>query len=174
MQTKLEKITVLILIVALVYLSGCAAVKRKFTRKPKIKEKKVEDVVFVPEEYPGPAYDADARYKNYYILWKSWHDELLNVLAPDENRKRQVDCFSEVLANLEQMKLLLAADKQPVLQVLIDSIAGMQDAFIESGRRQFNLTAVRDKLNTSRRKIKLGFSYARVKEYLRQEAAYDF
>jgi len=60
-------------------LSGCETMARKFTRKSKKPGQPVQ-MVLAPEEYKGPDMSKEELYRQYFLFWKSWHDELENAL----------------------------------------------------------------------------------------------
>jgi len=157
----------MLLIVSLFNLSGCAALKKKFTRKPKDRdEKKIEDVVLIPEEYPVSDVDPEVKYKEHYILWKSWQDELIMSLNPDGSKKRQLFCFNGVIFNLEKMQSLLNTKKRQELQEYIDTIKIVMDRVEYDRLSSVNIVRYQDKMNRVRRKIKLEFSYRDISEFI--------
>ena len=90
-------------------------------------------------------------------------DYLLNDKG---SKKRQIDCITETLAHLEQMKLLLPADKQEEMQTYITTITDIRERLIKNRLASFKIVRFRDKLNTIRKKIKLNFSYRKFEELL--------
>lgn len=91
--------------------AGCQSLARKFVRKPKNQDKKTETVVFAPEEYKGEGESSQELYRQYYLYWRTWHEELINSLEKSGNRKKQFDSLDEAVKNLENMKALLISDK---------------------------------------------------------------
>lgn len=92
-------------------LVGCEAFVRKFTRKSKKSDTAVE-MVLAPEEYKGPNMTKEELYRQYFLYWKSWQDELINALTQKSSLKKKIDCAQEALRNLFNMKMLLVADAQ--------------------------------------------------------------
>ena len=90
---------------------GCEAFTRKFTRKSKKPDAAVE-MVLAPEEYKGPNMTKEEIYRQYYLYWSSWQDELINALTQKSSLKKKVDCAQEALKNLVNMKMMLVADAQ--------------------------------------------------------------
>ena len=70
-------------------LIGCEAFVRKFTRKSK---NPVEEVmVLAPEEYKGPQQTKEELYRQYFLFWKSWQDELIESLLQNKSNKKKVN-----------------------------------------------------------------------------------
>ncbi len=95
----------------LVCLFGCQAFVRKFTRKPKNEDLSKEEMVLAPQEYNGPEISKEELYRQYFLYWKSWQDELIYSLNPGGNHKKQIDCVNEAIKNISRMKQLLALQK---------------------------------------------------------------
>ncbi|MDD5060202.1 MAG: hypothetical protein PHY35_03680 [Candidatus Omnitrophica bacterium] len=161
----LEKLCGFILfLVLLINLSGCESFARKFTRKPK-KADAVE-MVLAPEEYKGPDMTTGELYRQYFIYWKSWHDELINALNNKASLKKKLDCAQETLKNLVNMKMLLVPEAQKNFDSVISQLTGLitnlkSDTY--GSRDAWNSqSAERIKAN-----IQEGFIYPKVKNYLK-------
>ncbi len=111
-------------IILLVNLVGCEAFVRKFTRKSK-KEQTVE-MVLAPEEWKGPKMTKEEQYRQYYIFWKSWQDELMNVFARNSPQKKKVDCAHQAVKNLVNMRALLNENKQKQLDLYIQQMVELE------------------------------------------------
>ena len=98
-----KTLTLCLAVVLVVSLSGCAAVKKKFTRKKK--EQPISTVMHLEEEFVKP-YSNEYYYSSHFNMWKVWHEELLKFL--DGNQKRRHRAGREVIAHLDQMKSYLS------------------------------------------------------------------
>ncbi|MCM8795839.1 MAG: hypothetical protein NC928_04060 [Candidatus Omnitrophica bacterium] len=107
-------------------LIGCEAFVRKFTRKPKKESLPREEMVLVPEEYK-PTQDKEQLYRQYFVFWRSWHDELLNSLIPHTNHKKQIDCAQEAIKNLMHLRQLLNLEKQKKLDIYINRLSELKE-----------------------------------------------
>lgn len=105
-------------------LVGCESFVRKFTRKSKKTEQPVE-MVLAPEEYKGPNMTKEELYRQYFLYWNSWQEELINALTQKASLKKKVDCAQEALKNLANMKMLLVPDAQKNLDVYIAKSNGL-------------------------------------------------
>jgi hypothetical protein len=143
---------------------GCDAFVRKFTRKRK-KEAPKEEMVLVPEEYKPPQLTKEEVYRQYFLFWKSWHDELINSLSAGASHKKQIDCINEALENLEPLRTTLQEAKQKKLDIYINQLKDLKESIAEdlygNNVAQNRLTAERIK-----RGILRDFSYDKVKKYL--------
>ena len=144
---------------------GCEAFTRKFTRKSKKSDAAVE-MVLTPQEYKGPNMTKEEIYRQYYLYWSSWQDELVNALNQKASLKKKVDCAQEALKNLMNMKMMLVADAQKNFDL---EIAKLNDllAYIKSdvyGAADSRNLRVAEGLKTS---IHKGFIYPKVRNYLK-------
>jgi hypothetical protein len=104
-------LAVLLFCFLLLDLAGCESFTRKFTRKSKKSDQAVE-MVLVPEEYKGPEMTKEELYRQYYLYWNLWQDELINSLIQNASLKKKIDCAQEALKNFTNMKMLLVIDAQ--------------------------------------------------------------
>jgi len=149
----------------LLNLAGCESFARKFTRKSKKTDQAVE-MVLVPEEYKGPNMTKEEIYRQYFLFWKSWQDELINALTQSASLKKKIDCAQEALKNLVNMRGLLIAAAQKNLDKYIaessELISNMQSDLYGSNNNRYIHTAERIKSDIQR-----GFIYPKVRNYLR-------
>lgn len=111
------KTAVFCLVVFLCACAGCESLGKKFVRKPKHPPQPVE-ALLEPEEYDGQRPPAAELYDQYFLYWKSWHDELIGALA-GSSRKRQAETAREALKNLYEMRQLLVEPARQRLDALI-------------------------------------------------------
>ena len=151
--------------ILLINLVGCESFARKFTRKSKKSEQAIE-MVLVPEEYKGPNMTKEEIYRQYFLFWKSWQDELINALAQNASLKKKIDCAQEALKNLVNMRGLLIAPAQKNLDLYVvrsrDLISDMQSDTYGANNNRNIQSAERIKSDIQR-----GFIYPKVKNYLR-------
>jgi len=159
-----KKFVVFLLVFSIFYLSGCEAFRKKFTRKPKKKEKEIEDIVFVPIEYPEVSYSKDEVYKNQYLFWKGWHSELINNVYDGASRKRQIDCINEALKRLNKMKGLLNSERQKEIDIYIQKMNEIRKELLDS--RFIMISSMKRKLVSLQNKIQKSFSYRKVKDFI--------
>jgi len=163
---RIQKIlSVLLFCFLLLDLLGCEAFTRKFTRKSK-KSDAVVEMVLTPEEYKGPNMTKEEIYRQYYLYWNSWQDELINALTQKASLKKKIDCTQEALKNLVNMKMMLVADAQKNFDL---EIAKLNDllAYIKS-----DLYGVNDSRNLRaaeqiKSDIHKGFIYPKIRNYLK-------
>ena len=95
-------------------LSGCEPLRKKFTRKNKKEraESTASLPILEPEDYPDKPYDPLKEYKYHYSMWNVWYKDYLMTMEENASDKRQVYLLNQMAAQLDEMELLLAADKQ--------------------------------------------------------------
>ncbi|PIQ90833.1 MAG: hypothetical protein COV71_02520 [Candidatus Omnitrophica bacterium CG11_big_fil_rev_8_21_14_0_20_41_12] len=146
-------------------LVGCESFVRKFTRKSKKSDQAVE-MVLVPQEYKGPNMTKEELYRQSFLYWKSWQDELINALNQKANLKKKVDCAQQALKHLVNMKMLLLPDAQKNFDLQIaksnELLSSMQsDVYGANDAR--NVRAA----NLNKANIEKDFIYPKIKNYLK-------
>jgi hypothetical protein len=100
-------------------------------------------------------------YRQHYLYWKSWHDELIESLAPGRNRKKQLSCAQEAMKNLMKMAEMMndqqRAQLQPYLSRMGD-LYGQVAVDIAVG----NISRLRSAHERVRQEILREFSYPAV------------
>ncbi|MDD5730177.1 MAG: hypothetical protein PHN57_03505 [Candidatus Omnitrophica bacterium] len=112
----------------LISASGCEALVKKFTRKPKKENLPKEELVLAPEEYKAPVIPSEEAYRQYFLFWKSWQDELIDSLSLQSmNHKKQVSCSEEAIKNLGQLKSFLKDGKQDKMDKYIARLTSLRN-----------------------------------------------
>jgi len=144
---------------------GCDAFVRKFTRKSKKENQPKQELVLVPEEYKPPKMTKEEVYRQYFLYWKSWHDELINSLSGGSSQKKQIDCANEALKNLEQLRTTLQESSRKKLDVYINQLKDLRKE-IEEDLYGNNASSSRLTAERIRRSILRDFSYNKIKDSL--------
>ena len=160
-----EAFLVLLCFFMLLSLTGCESFTRKFTRKSKKSNQPVE-MVLVPEEYKGPNMTKEELYRQHFIFWQSWQDELENALAQKSSLKKKVDCAQEALKNLINMKNMLVAGTQKNLDVYIDKSIDLL-GYIKSDVYGTNDSRNLEAAERIKSDIHKGFIYPKIRNYLK-------
>ena len=158
-------ILVLLCCLLLLDLAGCESFTRKFTRKSKKANQPVE-MVLVPEEYKGPNMTKEELYRQHFLFWKSWQDELENALTQKSSLKKKVDCVQEALKNLVNMKNMLDTGAQKSIDVYINKTIELM-AYIKSdiyGTNDSRNLEISERIKSD---IHRGFIYPKIKNYLK-------
>jgi hypothetical protein len=162
---RVQKLFLVFLILGLIVnLLGCEAFTRKFTRKSK-KDKAPEPMVLMPEEYKGPNMTQEELYRQYFLFWKSWHDELVQSLTDGKNHKKQIDCANEALKNLYQLRAMLNPERQPRLDNYIRQTQELKAA-VAKDLYGNDLAINRQRAERIRRNILKDFVYPKIKNSL--------
>lgn len=149
----------------IVDLAGCDAFVRKFTRKRRKEDLPQEEMVLAPEEWKGPQMTKEQMYRQYFLFWKSWQDELIEALLQKKSQKKQIDCSSEALKNLLALKPLLNADSQKKLDKYINRLKDLRDLI---SRDSYGSSSLSDANSAERikRDILRDLSYNKIKNSL--------
>jgi hypothetical protein len=149
----------------LVTLCGCEAFVRKFTRKSK-KAKVEEEPVLVPEEYSLSDISTEERYRQSFLFWNSWQDELITVLGSSASHKKRRDCLKEAIKNLEDIRPLLFQEKQKELDVYLEKLRRLERE-ISKDIYGNKLVTHKARAESLKRNISRDFSYTKIKNHLR-------
>ena len=162
MKSKIPFLVICCFLIA--NLVGCEAFVRKFTRKHK-KESQGVEMVLAPQVYEKPKLSKEEEYRQYFLYWKSWQDELVEALAGNSSHKRQLSCATEALSNLAQVRQMLNEGKKKELDIYINQLKELQEKIssdIYGNNNQRNhYSAERIKMNVLRL-----FSYSKIKDSL--------
>ncbi len=156
-------IKIVLIVIVMTGLSGCADILKKFT--PKKKADKADYSFYQVEDYkPRPAPE---RYVKNYILWHNWHIEMER---PDDTTYiRDVFNANESLKHLIAMRDLLQDEQAKKLDVQINEMKSVI-ARIEKRHER-----VKDNVNNQRTVERVGrivqdeFSYKRMQKYIKTE-----
>ncbi|HNW39652.1 MAG TPA: hypothetical protein PL125_00060 [Candidatus Omnitrophota bacterium] len=144
---------------------GCESFSRKFVRKSKKPDAAIE-LVLTPEEYKGPNMSKEEIYRQYYLYWSSWQDELINALTQKASLKKKIDCAQEALKNLVNMKMMLVEAAQnnfePEIAKLNDLLFYIKNDVYGSNNNRNISVAERIKAN-----IHKNFVYPKIRNYLK-------
>ena len=148
----------------LIDLIGCEAFVRKFTRKKKKEEFPQEEMVLVPEEYK-PTMTKEEQYRQYFLFWKSWQDEVINALSQKASHKRQVRCLEEAIKNLVNLRALLNVDMQKKLDIYLTQLKDLLEQVVKDLYSSNNISHIQ-KAERIRRNLLRDFPYNKVKNFL--------
>jgi len=152
---------VLILVLSL---TGCDAFVRKFTRKPKKENMPKEEMVLEPQEYK-PTMSKEELYRQYFLYWQSWQDELIESLARSANHKKQVSCIDQAIKNLLYIRNMLNPEKQKQLDVYLNQLTALQDD-IKADVYGANFSINRTTAERLKMRILRDFSYNKAKGHI--------
>jgi hypothetical protein len=144
---------------------GCEAVMRKFSRKSKKENLPQTEMVLVPEEYRDTM-GKEELYRQYFLFWKSWHDELINSLSIGANHKKQIGSVNEAIKNLEQLKVYLNAEKQKKLDIYLDQLKTLKE-LITKDVYGSNINTNRWTAENIKRNILRNFTFNKIKNFLK-------
>jgi hypothetical protein len=105
-----------------VSVSGCASLRKKFTRPKKATAQGDEFVpVLVPVEYPRPNTSPSVVYKDHYTMARAFFKDLDNVIGSrDSTDKQQLYVFTQLASRMDLMAGELAdGEKKSRLEQLV-------------------------------------------------------
>lgn len=143
-------------------LTGCEAVQRKFTRKPKA-------TVKMPHFYQLKKYTmkpSPELYKQHFAYWASWQEDLIQSIG--QNHKRDMRSMEEALGHLKDMQNILIPSKAEEMQPHVERMEGAKDIIFRSDLSFTDRDYVRGILEREDRAIKRDFCYGKVRNDLRK------
>ncbi len=154
----------LILIVVLITnLGGCAELRRKFIRKKK--PKKEEFSFYRPEEYKAkPPHE---RYQEHYILWHNWHLDLERMEGT--SHLRDMRSLDESLRHLTAMRDLLEEEKAKELDVQVKHMETVKEKIKKTKKDVVKDPHSRKVIERVERIIINSFTYNRMKDYIKSD-----
>lgn len=166
-MNNLKKLVSLSLIVIFVLsLSGCATLKKKFVRPPK-KGKKTTPVL-VTQDYKG-IYSNEVLYNNHFTYWKGWTEELMESLLSGLSNKRQVQSANLAIDDMKRMRDLLNSPKKEALSPHI-KIYEYVSARVKLGQpSRMDAVRMRNELEKERRVVIREFETRKVKQFIIKE-----
>ncbi len=168
-NVKLKSFKFLLLVLLFYFLvfslCGCEAFVRKFTRKPK--EIKKEEPIIEPQVYPDFVLGPDALYKDYFLFWETWSDELLVNLNEGANFKKQKSCAEEGLDNLFKMKSLLKEESAVRLNPLVSDFAALKERIFAGNINPAEFSSLRRKVERIKAGVHRNFTFTKVKDAMK-------
>ncbi len=128
----------------MVALTGCASLRKKFTRVKKNKDQKEDFIpVLQPVEYKKVEETPVQVYAQHYSMIKIYFKDLWDTLGkPDSNAKRERYIFTEILAHFDTMAALLTDVKYQEAQSLRARFMPLLTAYDKAdGVRRYDLIA---------------------------------
>ena len=156
-------LSLLLLIVWVAGLAGCATVQKKFTRKKKTPKHTAATIYFQEGAYQKK-FSNDYYYKTHYTFWKTWQDELITQLGG--NQKKVARSAQEALGHLTEMNRYLVPEKQAELKPLLDDLARITRNIEGRGLSDSEIGSVRVELEKIKRLVANDFYYEKVKDQL--------
>ncbi|MBU1853615.1 MAG: hypothetical protein KJ957_06195 [Candidatus Omnitrophica bacterium] len=158
---KSRSLTLSIVLILCVSISGCTALQRKFVRKKKEKE---EGVAIVTTFDYSKELRVEELYKKHFLFWQSWHSELIDKL--DATYKKRSACFGYIVSNLTDMKKYLTGSKAEELEKTMMELRSIEPDIKEQRLTKSQKYRIRKLLEKIKRHIDKNFSYPDVKEFV--------
>jgi len=160
---RIKLLTVFMVIVLLAGTSGCAALKKKFTRKTK--EKPKTPVFYQVRKYNiKPSMEL---YEKHYIFWINWQRKLIAELG--KNFKNDIRCSQEIEGNVIDMVSLLVDDEAAKLTTHLEELSKIRAILEKRNMTKVNETRIRQILEREYRVIKREFSPGKMSDHIRKD-----
>ena len=103
-RNQIQLMGVASFVILTLVVSGCAPLKKKFTREKK--KTNVSDVepVLVPVDYSQNPLFSQERYQHHYALWKAWHKEFDQGVDFKNPPKRLKFLVARIIVEVEGME----------------------------------------------------------------------
>ena len=165
-QNSKLKITALAMgFLMIISLTGCEAFVKKFRRRPK--EEKREEPIIQPQSYPDVALNKDELYRDYFLFWESWADELVSFLKDNANTKKQKECIQQAMDNLVKMQSLLNEEKAGFLDKFVIELTTVKNVLFQSYLNSADFSYLKNKIERIKAKVHRDFVFSKIKKDLR-------
>ena len=162
-KNLLRFLSLLIVVIFALNMSGCASLRKKFTRKRVTKQTK-------PVFYSVHKYDVKPSmelYEKHYIFWANWHSKITAELG--NNFKNDNRCMQEIVGNLDDMYALLSDEEGDKLKPHIDYIKEAKVIIDKRNMTEFNETRIRRILERESRTIEREFTPRKMQGSIRKD-----
>lgn len=142
--------------------TGCASLKKKFTRK-KTEVKK-------PRYYQVRKYDIKPSmelYEKHYIYWINWHRDMSQKLG--QNAKRDRLNIQQLIGNLYDMRKILDDEEAARLDPHIENLRGVEKTITTQNLDVGDAARVQNILDRELRIVKREFSPSKMKGHIRDD-----
>ena len=166
-RRKKVGLPLVMLLSLIIVFSGCEGFRKKFVRKRKQKNTQ-EEMVIVPRDYNEHPFPPDVLYKQYFVYWKAWNQELVTALHNQSSDKKILSCAEQSYTNLKKMSTYLNDEKVEELKPYLEKTERLREEIASSGAllpslyTNFKYKAERILSNVNRK-----FDLRRMKDYLR-------
>ena len=146
-------------------LSGCEALQRKLTRKPKHPAARPTPIIQF-KDYTGAMTPLE-RYQKHYMMFDYWNAQLLSALDEQTpNTKRLKHNSKESLGELETLQGLMADDLAQRLESIVQERRSIDQAFQRGTFNPSRRDSVKRILETETRLIRRDFDWRGVEDHL--------
>ena len=153
---------------AVLAVSGCESLQRKFARKAK-QPARAPEPIFQFQDYSRAITPLD-RYRKHYLMFQYWNSELADALGrPPLQGKRFRRASAESLAELEALKGLLAEDAATQLDPILEERRAIDRRLQNSAFMESQATAVVRQLDLQTRAIQHQFFWRDIEDHVRPD-----
>lgn len=146
---------------------GCETLKKKFTRKRRRPEAQ-EVMIVSPRDYSSHPFPAEVLYKQYFVYWKSWQQELVSNIGDRASHKKIVDCAEQALVNLRKMSAYLDDAKAAELATYILEMEALKAEIVEAKNfPDARLNSLRYKAERILSNVSRKFDRTKMKDFIR-------
>lgn len=146
--------------------TGCATVKKKFTRKPKVQ--RPPEPIFALQKAYRPEWPPEVRYQAHFAYWKAAHDDVLDGLER-ATYKRRMASTAQAIKELKAMHALLTGPAADGLAKHMEEMERVQARLADPLLDAPRLNILRSSIESLRRRIDKGYDYHKVKEAIISE-----
>lgn len=150
--------------------TGCEALQRKFTRKPKTPTARPVPIAQF-QDY-SKAMTPMERYRKHYLIFGYWNAQLLDALAERPVSAKRVDRLStEAFVELETMQRLLSAEAAQRLEPIVTERLRLNRRLHDRRYLPGEMDAIRWTLEVQTRRINREFFWRDVEDHLAPDDA---
>lgn len=166
MDKILRSGVILFLAVAVMSMSGCEPLRKKFTRKKKVDTMEAQaGAIYDPVDYPAVVKTKEEVYAQHYGLWKVWIGDLVANIEANANDKKIQYTLGQMQEQLAAMRSLLDTDLHGQVDGYSVEVEQLSAEFKKpAGMR--NKTIVETQIRSLDRRVKNGLAVDKVRDHL--------
>jgi hypothetical protein len=150
--------------------SGCASLKKKFTRQKKKQAREEFIPVLDPIDYAPLVVSAQQQYQRHYSLWKIWQRDLVQNIEAGAPQKKQRYLFEQMIVQLREMGAWLPGNKRAELLVFVEELEGILASY-ETPAPLRDAFSIKRKIESNAKKVRVAFDPKVVQEHLVKDDA---
>ncbi|MCM8784067.1 MAG: hypothetical protein NC818_04770 [Candidatus Omnitrophica bacterium] len=155
---------IIVIVILITTLTGCASFRRKFVREKK-KEEKPRPVVYFKDYEKDISYEE--LYKKHFLFWKYWEMELINALG-ENNYKKQLSSLQQSISNLRDLESYLVPEKQKEVAKYRETLEEIEPKIKDGIISELERLNLRQKIEKHLRMVEKELMYHKMQGFIKE------
>jgi hypothetical protein len=149
-----------------VTVSGCEPLRKKFVREKKRDKVVREEPILEPIEYPLRPYDVYSDYAHRYSMFYVWKKEFISAIDDQENSKRLLYFFDQMITKLDEMAELLTEEKNGEFIEVMNELYPIRDQLNNTAYVHY-LSRIKREVNVITRLIRSQYNPTMMQQHIK-------